>query len=150
LPFGSAQGIILPGKVLCLEGEINWMIKRLLVLLALAAIFTSACTVDVGEGLMEMTFNEDTPRSEHIYVEVGQDLARIEFILSAHFNHGSITVYVHQPEGGIYTLALGMTDSTQALEFNNPAPGKWRLEVHIDGNSQQIVDGNVRLSLKNK
>ena len=124
------------------------MIKRFMVLLALLTLVATGCTVDAGEGLLEKTFNNDIPSSEHIFVEVGDDLTGIEFSLSARFSQGSISIYVHPPQGDIQTLALGMTNSSSKLQFENPISGKWRLEIHVDGNSTQVVDGDFRLALK--
>jgi|GEM_PF-6215854 len=121
------------------------MIKRILLLLAIVLI-TAGCAVDAGEELMESNFSQ--PRSDYISVEVEEGLRSIEFIIEAEFTQGSTTVYIHDPHGEVHILGLGMTDSDNSLAFDDPTPGQWQLEVHVDGNSETVVDGELRLNLK--
>lgn len=125
------------------------MFMRLLVLLVLVA-FASSCTVNANEGLMDMTFNREEPLSKSIVVEVAKGVTEIEFIVEAKFALGSVTVFVHGPGGETQTLALGITDSTQVITVKNPSPGQWTLEVHVDGDSDTVVDGDVHLFVRKK
>ena len=86
--------------------------------------------------------------SDNIAVDVATGVTEIEFIVEARFNLGSATVFAHDPQGETYTLALGLTDSTAVLSIENPLPGRWTLEVHVDGNSETVVDGELRLALR--
>lgn len=123
------------------------MSKRLLALLILAALVISACSVEAREGLMEATFNEGAPLSKTITVDVGEEITHVKFYIQAQLSQGSATVYVNDPQGNPYTLALGLTDSTQVLEFDEPVPGEWSLVVYVDGNSETVVEGTVRLEM---
>jgi len=125
------------------------MTNRLLALLVLA-VMCAGCTVDASEGLMEATFSREKPLSEIIIVEVEEDLTEIQFIIETKLKAGSATVYVYDPDGQVHTLALGITNSSQMLEFDHPSPGQWKLEIHIDGNSETVVDGRIRLALNRK
>lgn len=123
------------------------MFKRLLAFLALAVLLT-ACTMDAGEGLLEKTFNRGEPLSDNITVDVATGVTEIEFIIEAQFNLGSATVFAHDPQGETYTLALGLTNSKAVVAIENPPPGQWTLEVHVDGNSETVVDGDLRLAMR--
>lgn len=124
------------------------MYKRLLAITVLAALLCVACSMDAGEGLLEATFNKDEPISKTILVDVEEDISYVQFFVEAKFDQGSTTVYVYDPEGQCQILALGLTGTTEVLQYQNPLPGKWTLVIHIDGNSETIVDGNFRLALK--
>lgn len=123
------------------------MFMRFLALLALAALLT-ACTVDAGEGLLEMTFNRETPLSDCIVIDVDRGVTEIEFIVEAQFTLGSSTVFVHNPQGESYTLALGLTESTEVLIIEDPLPGPWTVEFHVDGNVDKVVEGEMRLAVR--
>ena len=102
--------------------------------------------MDAGEGLLKSLLIGEAPQRQHCR-GCGQG-NRSEFIVEARFNLGSATVFAHDPQGETYTLALGLTDSTAVLSIENPLPGRWTLEVHVDGNSETVVDGELRLALR--
>lgn len=126
------------------------MNKGLRVFVVLAALLLAACTVDAGEGLMEATYNGDKPLSKTINVEIEEEVLYVQFIVDAQFKQGSSSVYVYDPEGQGETLALGATRATEFLEYNNPIPGNWLLVIHVDGNSETVVEGSLRLALKKR
>jgi len=125
------------------------MLKRLLALMALT-VFLAACTVDAGEGLMDLTFNREKPLSDTFYVDIAKDVSAVEFIVKAQLDLGSTTIFVYEPNGETHTLALGLVDSTQILELKDPRPGRWLVEIHVDGNSETLVDGEVSLSIRKR
>jgi len=146
LPLSKLESIIFPVEFF--GGRSYLMTKRFLALLFLSALLITACTVDAGEGLMEMEFDGEQPLSETITVEVGEDLSQIEFFVDAQFSQGSVTIYVYDPGDQVHILALGATDSTLTLNFFEPSSGKWMLKIHVDGNSGILVKGKIRLWMK--
>lgn len=123
------------------------MFKRFLALLTLTVLLT-ACTVDASEGLVEMTFNRDTPLSDSIIVDVPMGVTEVEFIVEAQFTLGSFTVFVRDPQGEFYVLAQGITDSSKVMIIEDPLSGPWTVEFHVDGNSDNVVDGEMRLAVR--
>lgn len=119
-----------------------------MVLLALAGLVLTGCTATAGEGLLDLSFRGDQPISEYLIIDVGKEIEFVEFIISARFRQGSTSAYIYEPDGTPHVLGLGLTGATQTLKFNHPLAGKWKLEVHVDGNANQIVDGDLRLALQ--
>jgi len=123
--------------------------RLLLAGLLVLAIVLAGCTVE-DEGLLEQSFNRERSMSKIVTLDIQEQYAWVEFKLDSDLAQGSTSVYIFDPQGNRYTLGIALTIDSNTVSITEPTPGAWKFEVHVDGDSQHIVTGKVRLSWRNK
>lgn len=126
------------------------MFRRLvLVGLFVLAIVLAGCSFE-EEGLLEHSFNREKSMSKIVILEIQEQYSWVEFKLDSDLAQGSTSAYIYDPDGNRYTLGMALTKDSSVVAITQPIPGAWKFEIHVDGDSQHIVTGKVRLSWRNK
>ncbi len=120
------------------------MNKLLLVAALTLVLLSGGCSDQDYNLLLEEEFQAHPSVSRSYTLDVSGE-EPVSFAVFSGLDAGSVSVYVYKPDGQVVELALGLTRGTARQTFGNPEAGQWRLEVHVDGNSSQVVTGSLQV-----